>query len=216
MTIVDGLAVVRYDFNHGEVGVDYELYLYGSHNNFLSPLQFTTGDVGKKIRLGPGKVIYWDAKKELGNFKGDFSLRIKGSKYIPYVSFTNISEDLAIRRGQVFDVKWNASDKSTKVLIKLQRNGVPLSESLVVDNNGLFAWEIPSKAKAGKGYSVQISNTENALQEETSAEFSLKRKIPLVYKLVPLAVIAGTTAIVLLNNNTNESGIPEPPNAPEY
>ena len=37
MTFEDGLVVVKYDFLIGETGKDYELYLYGSHDNFYGP-----------------------------------------------------------------------------------------------------------------------------------------------------------------------------------
>lgn len=208
----DGLMVVRYDFIKGEEGVDYELYLYGSHDNFSAPLQYTTGDVGKKIKLGKGKVIYWDAKKELGNFKGDFTLKIKGTRYIPFVKFENINKDLTIKRGHTFDIRWETSEKTKSVLVKIQRYGVPIIDSKVVDNNGLFSWEIPSQAKPGKGYSIQIVDTENPLREETSDLFVIKRKIPIAYKIIPVAVLGGAAAILFLKDDP--TGIPGPPLPP--
>ena len=208
----DGLMVVRYDFIKGEDGVEYELYLFGSHDNFSAPLQYTTGDVGKKIKLGKSKIIYWDAKKELGNFKGDFTLKIRGTRYIPFVKFENINKDLAIKRGHTFDIRWETSEKTKSVLVKIQRYGVPIIDAKVVDNNGLFSWEIPSKAKPGKGYSIQIVDTENPLREETSDLFVIKRKIPIAYKIIPVAVLGGAAAILFLKDEP--TGIPGPPLPP--
>jgi hypothetical protein len=214
MTFEGGLVVVRYDFLDGEEGQDYELYLYGSHDNFVNPLQHTIGDVGKKIKIGSGKIIHWDAKKELGNFKGDISLKVKGAKYVPIVSFKNIDEDLKIKRGNVFDIKWIGAKNTDKVLLKIQRHGVPVSEPLIIDNSGSFTWEIPSNLKAGKGYSVQIMDPNNLLREETSQLFSIKRKVPLAYIIAPIAIIAGVTA-VLLTQDDPQTGIPDPPSTPE-
>ena len=214
MTFENGLVVVRYDFLKGEDGENYELYLYGSHDNFVEPLQYTTGNVGKKIRLGPGKIIYWDAKKELGVFKGDFSLKIKGTKYVPFVSYENISIDLKIKRGETFIIKWIPSTKASNVLLKIQRYGVPISEPLIVENSGIFSWDIPANMKAGKGYTVQILNTENLLKEETSVSFSVRRKVPLAYKIIPALVVVGIGAYLFTKDE--ESGIPTPPGVPEY
>lgn len=213
MTFENGMVRVSYDFLQGEEGEDYELFLYGSHDNFVEPLQYTTGDVGKKIQIGPGKIIYWDAKKELGVFKGDFSLKIKGNKYIPFVSYNNINAELKIKRGEIFIIKWTPSTKASNVLLKILRNDVPISDPLVIENSGEFSWEVSANLKAGKGYTVQILNTENLLKEETSDRFSVTRKIPLAYKIIPAIVLVGVSVVVLTKEE--ENGIPNPPGVPE-
>ena len=212
MTFEGGKVVVRYDFLVGEENENYELYLYGSHDNFSEPLQFTTGDVGKNIQIGTGKIIYWDAKKELGNFKGDFSLKIKGSIYIPLVTFENIDQELKIKRGDDFEVRWNPNTKNEKVLIKIQRNGVPIAEPLIVENSGRYNWKVPRNLKAGKGYTVQILDTKNLIKEETSESFKIRRKIPLAYKIIPAIVAAGAAAVIITNDP--DQGIPGPPAPP--
>lgn len=213
MSFEEGKVIVRYDFLEGEEGVDYELFLFGSHDNFKEPLQYTTGDVGKKVQIGTGKVIYWDAISELGNFKGDFSLKIKGSPYIPFVNFLNISSDLKIKRGESFKIDWESSEKVAQVLLKIQRNGVPISDPLIIDNSGSFNWDIPTNLKAGKGYSVQILDTKNLLREETSESFVIRRKVPLTYKIIPAALIAGTAAYFIFKQK--DEGIPGPPDPPQ-
>ena len=212
MEFEGGKVVVHYDFLKGEKDELYELYLFGSHDNFSEPLQFTTGDVGKKIRIGPDKKIYWDAKKELGNFKGDFSLKIKGSKYIPLVSFQNINSELKLRRGDEYEIRWKPNTKDKNVLFKIQRNGVSISEPFAIDNTGEYRWNIPAKLKAGNGYSVQILDEKNLMKEETSESFSVKRRIPLGLKVVP-SVFAAGVAVYLLSKDQDQ-GIPGPPAPP--
>ena len=213
MTFEDGLVVVKYDFLIGETGKDYELYLYGSHDNFYGPLQYTNGDVGKKIKVGTGKIIYWDAKKELGNFKGDFSLKIKGSEYTPFVSYININKDLKLKRGESFNINWTPSTKARNVILKIQRNGVPISDPMEVENSGTFTWLIPSNLKAGRGYTIQIVDTENLLKEETSESFSMIRKVPLTYKIIPAIAVVAVGALLL--HSDKENGIPNPPGEPQ-
>lgn len=215
MSFENGLVVVQYDFLVGEADKEYELYLYGSHDNFTNPLQYTTGDVGKKIKLGEDKKILWDAKTELGNFKGDFSLKIKGSIYTPLVQYKNIDDDLKIKRGNAYDIQWTSSVKADKLLLKIQRHGVPLIEPQVIENTGSYLWELPEKTKPGKGYSIQLSDTENLLREETSNEFSIRRKVSLTYIIAPVVVVAGVTAILLIGGPEDPNTIPLPPNTPE-
>ncbi|MCG8307911.1 MAG: GPI anchored serine-threonine rich family protein [Cytophagales bacterium] len=212
MEFREGKIIVHYDFLDGEEDEIYELYLYGSHDNFSEPLQFTTGDVGKNIRIGAGKIIYWDAKTELGNFKGDFSLKIKGSTYVPLVSFENIHPRLKIKRGEVFEIKWDVNTKDDQVLLKMQRNGVPIVEPFLIENTGSYRWEVPSKLKAGKGYSIQILDNKNLIKEETSESFSVKRSIPLALKIIPVALAAGATAYLVTKKT--DQGIPGPPAPP--
>ena len=214
ITLENDMVVVRYDFLEGEPDQVYELFLYSSHDNFQKPLQLTTGDIGKGIYIGTGKVIYWNAKQELGNFKGDISLKIKGDIYTPIVQYLNVYDNLKLKQGSQFGFQWKSNDKSDKVLLKIQRNGVPVTDPLVVDNTGTYTWTIPRDVKAGKGYSMQIADTNNLLREETSNSFSVRRKVSLAYKIIPPILIAGGIAAIFLTSSDLESEIPEPPLTP--
>ncbi len=214
MSIENDLVVVRYDFLNGEADEVYEFYLYSSHDNFQKPLQQTTGDVGKGIKTGAGKVIYWNAKKELGNFKGDLSLRIRGDKYIPIVTYQNIFQNTRIKRGSRFDIQWKPGDKSTHILFSVTRRGVPVVDPVIVENNGSFVWALPDNVSPGKGYAVRIADTNNLLREETSQSFSVARKSSLGLKMIPAALVAGGIAAILLMGSEDEDAIPQPPAVP--
>lgn len=212
MHFENGKVVVEYDFTEGEQDQPYELYLYGSHDNFKSPLQLTTGDVGKNIYPGSHKVIYWDAQKELGVFQGQISLKVKGSKYVPFVNFNPLEDKLKIVRGTSFNIQWEPMNKDKKVLVKILKNDVPVSTPKIIDNTGHYTWQVPKKSKPGNGYRVQILNTNNLLKEEKSNEFAVRRKIPMAIKIVPAALLLG--AGILLLGHQDDSGIPNPPPAP--
>ena len=214
MSMENGKVVVRYDFLDGEEDTDYEMYLYSSHDNFTSPLQLTTGDVGKHVRIGSSKVIYWDAQKELGVFKGDISLKIKGSIYEPFIEFQNISKDLKIKKGETYRFRWKKNDKTKKILLHIKRHGVPAIEPILMDNSGEFTWIVPKSTKTGKGYTIQIMDIENNLREETSKSFALKGKPTWAFIAVPAAVVAGVGIYFMTKPGETESGIPEPPTAP--
>jgi len=209
----DGIVVVRFDFLKGEPEVDYELYLYGSHDNFQNPLQQTTGDVGKGIRTGVGKVIYWNAEKELGNFKGDFSLRIKGQKYFPIVEFKNISTQLKLKRGEQYNFQWKSNIKSDRLMMTIKRNGVPVTEPSLIENTGEFLYFIPKDLKPSRDITLEIADPENLLRKETSAPFVIKRKVPLAVKIIPAVAVMGGAAFYFMNMSEDDN-IPAPPEVP--
>lgn len=213
-SVENEMIVVRYDFLNGEPDEVYEFYLYSSHDNFQKPLQQTTGDIGKGITVGPGKVIYWNAKAELGNFKGDLSLRIQGDKYVPIVSYQNIYEKTRIKRGSQFEIHWKPGDKSDKVLLSVLRRGVPVLDPLIVDNSGSFVWTLTDNVSPGKGYAVRIADTNNLLRQETSDLFSVKRRTALGFTILPAAIITGGVAALLFIGGDDESSIPLPPSVP--
>lgn len=66
--------LVTYDLVPGEADETYTISLYASHNNFRTPLARVRGDVGAGVKPGKGKRIEWDAKAEMGPFKGELTL----------------------------------------------------------------------------------------------------------------------------------------------
>src|SRR5579859_7040192 len=73
----DGKVVVTYDLVGTTADQKFSIDLFSSHDNFNLPLSKVNGDVGKNISSGTGKRIEWDAS-ELGEFKGDINLKVKG------------------------------------------------------------------------------------------------------------------------------------------
>jgi len=211
MALDNGKVTVGYDFTQGTKDVPYEFYLYCSHDNFTKPLQYAIGDIGKNIYTGRQKTIIWDAQRELGNFKGDIILKIKGSEYKPFATFINVPERLKIKRGSIYSFEWSYEKKPEKVLVKVLKNGVPVQDPEITTNTGKYVWSVPKHVKAGKGYAFQLVDPENMLRQESSHEFTISRKIPLGYIIVPAAIV-GVSAIFLLG--PNEEGIPEPPSVP--
>ena len=207
-----GKVVVNYTFAKGTPDENYELYLYGSHDNFTRPMQQTIGDIGKNIRPGGQKIIYWDANRELGNFKGDLILKVQGGKYTPFVSYENTPPDLKIKRGSYYTFEWKHDKTPEKILLNILRNNVPVQESVLMDNTGKFMWSVPTNQKAGGGYQVEIIDTNNHLRRETSENFVVRRKIPLGLKLLPLVIVGGTALV--LTSDTDAGGIPDPPPPP--
>ncbi len=210
MTQENGKVRLEYDFIQNDSNIPYELYLYSSHDNFTKPLQLASGDVGKNVYPGLNKTIIWDGAGELGNFKGEVILKIKGSVYKPFVTYINVPDRLTIKRGSIYTFEWSYDKKPEKVMLKILRKGVPVDDPKIIDNLGKYVWSVPKNTPTGKGYSLQLSDPENLIREESSHSFIIKRKVPLGFIGVPAAII-GTAAVLLF---LPENGIPEPPSAP--
>jgi hypothetical protein len=207
------LIVVRYDFEQGDPDQRYEFYLYSSHNNYQSPLQKVTGDVGPGIRPGSGKIMYWDAKQELGNFKGNLNLKIKGDTYVPIVEFQNFASGQTPRKGKTMDIEWSTECEDINEIQIEILCGDDIVATCTAPNDGSYTWSIPKKIKKGKAYRVKISEIDNQLRCESSQEFQIKSKTPTWIKVVPAAAVVGTAAI-LLGTNGSQQVIAEPPGLP--
>ncbi|MCZ6521933.1 MAG: hypothetical protein O6848_10610, partial [Bacteroidetes bacterium] len=94
--------IINYDLL-GEAEESYFITVFSSQNGFTDPLQFVTGDVGEEISPGTGKIVIWDARQELGDFRGNLRIRIR-ARLVPIISFENIPPGL--KRGKVNEIKW--------------------------------------------------------------------------------------------------------------
>jgi hypothetical protein len=208
----NGKVNIHYDLVECQDGVPYEIYVYSSHDNYQKPLVHVTGDAGKNVYGGFGKLIYWDAQKELGHFKGEIQVSIKGRPYVPFVQFSNITDGLALKRGNTFPIKWQTSEAVDKVKLELYKGDFQIRETITIENSGSYNWVVPKDLKPGNDYRLHIESPKDLTREEFSKTFKIKRKVPTVLKIIPAAVLAGGV-IYLLNQkeSAQTGGIPDPP-----
>src|SRR5688572_12735677 len=83
--------IVHYDLEDSNPNNEYQISLFSSQNNFAAALAKVTGDVGGEIKAGNGKKIIWNAKEELGAYKGKLSLEVRGKVFIPVAKFSSLS-----------------------------------------------------------------------------------------------------------------------------
>ena len=213
----NGLIAVHYDLMGGEPNELYEFYLYGSHDNYTVPLIEVSGDIGSGVVVGRDKIIYWDARKEFGNFKGDVNLRVIGGKYVPLVEFQNFESQLKVKRGKSYNLQWLNNTDSEKIYFELLRDGQPYLNRVLIPNTGNYNWFIANKMKVGR-YRIRLSDVENPLKGEISGEFEVKRKIPLGVKFIPIVIAGGATYMLVSNGDSepNEETIGDPPTTPPF
>lgn len=181
--------IVTYDISSDFPGDKYDIALYASSNNFSSPLQRVTGDVGRGQAEGKGKRIEWDAKNELGNYKGELSFEVRAEVI---AAFALKHEVISAKRGKSIQLDWRGGAKNQDVKIELLKEGVVQGVVGTVSNNGTYNWAIASSEKTGVGYQLRFVNGKEIV---TTQPFSIKHKIPMVVKVLPLVAVGIIVAL---------------------
>jgi len=181
--------IITYDIIEALTGDRYDVQIYASHNNFSAPLQRVRGDVGNKLLPGTTKRIEWDAKAELRNFKGELTFEIRAD----VVGILILKEPVTnIKRGKSLSLAWRGGAKNQDVKVELLKAGTVQSTLATVGNNGSYQWMVPKKQKTGKDYQLRLASGKEVVTSET---FSIKSKIPLVVKLLPLVAVGAVIGL---------------------
>jgi hypothetical protein len=80
-----------------------------------------------------------------------------------------------------------------------------------VANTGRYKMVLPTNVKPGKNYKFKISDTKNKDEVVYTAPFQIKRKVPLMLKVIPLIGLGGLV-YVLTGGTDSPKRIPDPVN----
>jgi len=208
--IQDGKVAVTYDILGAKANQKFNIELYGSQNNFSSPLTSVAGDVGKDITGGAGKKIVWNASEELDDYKGEMNFRVKGSLMPVAFVFQFPAERSSIRRGKKTSLKWEGGIASQKVKLELFKGSERIDAIAETNNIGTYTWTVPKNLEKGN-YTLKITSG----QENVSSQpFAIKSKIPFALKVLPVLVLGGAVAALSGGGSkgTPASDLPVAPN----
>ncbi len=193
MEMAGDKVVIHYDLDDSNPGHEYQLNLYASNSNFATALTKVSGDVGNEIKPGTDHKIVWAMRDELGPYKGRISLEVRGKMYIPFVKLTNFAINQSYKRGKTYELGMKAGN-SNPIHVELYKGGQRVSGEMNHPNSGLYALSIPSSAKPGKDYRLKITDSKNGDEVIYSPVFSVKPKIPLLFKVVPVLAVGALVA----------------------
>jgi len=198
--------VVHYNLDDGaNSNRQFLVQLYSSQDNFTTPLTRVSGDFGTEVSAGFDKKIVWDITKELGAFKGDIALELRGRVYVPFVKIKDIDEGQVFKHGRNYPLNWTSGNLSGTVNIELfNSEGERLWGENNVANVGKFDWFIPGNIKKGNNYKLKFTNTRDRNDVVYSPSFVIRPRIPLLVKVAAAAVVFGATGI-LVNGKKSES-----------
>jgi len=201
-------VVVHYNIDDGANSKrQFLVQLFSSQDNFTTPLTRVSGDVGTDIAAGIDRRITWDITKELGAFKGDVSLELRGRVYVPFAMIQSISADQVFKRGKNYPLNWKSGNLSGQVHIELfNENDERIWGENNVSNVGKYDWFIPSGVKKGKNYRLKFTNARDRNDIVYSDPFTIKPRIPFLVKVGGVLVVGAAVQFLLLKKDNPESG----------
>ncbi|MFN3840709.1 MAG: Ser-Thr-rich GPI-anchored membrane family protein [Cyclobacteriaceae bacterium] len=212
--------IVHYDLETSNPNHEFTISLFSSKDNFSAPLTKVTGDVGNEIKPGKDKRIIWDVVAELGSFKGDLELEVRGKIFVPFMRLTNFDTSKKYKRGKSYPLTWTSGNMGGQIDIELYDGQTRVNSDRGVSNSGKFEWVIPGSVKPGSNYRLKFTDTKNREEVIFTKEFKIVPKTPMAAKaLIGLAVVGGGVAAAMAGGGggggtSPANNLPGPPNPP--
>ncbi|HQQ96305.1 MAG TPA: Ser-Thr-rich GPI-anchored membrane family protein [Cyclobacteriaceae bacterium] len=199
---------VYYDLVDSVAARTYTVSVFSSQDNFVTALDKVSGDVGLEVRPGRNRKITWRAKEALGgDFTGKVGLEVRGRLYIPFVRLDGLNT--TFKRLRPTAITWTGGTQQNILNFDLYRGEEKITSFPNIANVGNYTMTIPSTVKPGSGYRFKITDTKNKDQIVYSPPFAVKRKVSLLLKAVPVALLGGAV-FVLTSGNKGPQNIPDP------
>lgn len=209
--LLEQSIVVHYDLLDTARNKAYVIYAYSSKDQFLNPLQKVSGDVGPEIRPGKNKRLEWRAKEELGDtFEGGVEIEIRGRLYVPFIRIENLSQGVSVRRGVKKKLVWSGG-RTQYLNFNLVRDEKIIETITNIPNTREYDLLLPTSIKPGKNYYFIVTDSKIKDQVYKSNMFHVKRKVPLLLKVVPGAAIVAAALLLAPKSKNRELEKPLPP-----
>lgn len=122
------------------------------------------------------------------------------------ISIVEVSQRSSYKRGSTLEMAWVGGSPSDKLNVELLRDSIvqqKISENLI--NTQKFSWSIPISIKPGDNYVVRVSKVESGEIISMTQPFIIKRKIPLLLKVIPIAAIGAVFVVVATGSDSSTS-----------
>lgn len=210
----DDDVVINYSLSDTVPGRSFSVNLYASRDNYINPLTQITGDHGLEVSAGNDKTVRWHAKKELGdNFNGAVSVEVRARVYVPFIQVDKIG---TTKRGKQKEVTWRGGTRQNILNFELlNAKGERVHVVPNISNSGHTSLFIPPDVKPGKNYKFRVVDSKNKDQVVRTEPFAIKRKMPMVLYVIPVAVLGGVVSLLSSSGGDSPGEIPGPPNPPD-
>lgn len=194
--------VVHYDLRDANPSNTYQLKLYSSRDNFMSPLTGVTGDVGDEVHSGSSRKMEWAIADEFGPYKGKLALEIRGRVFVPFVKVIDFGNGQSFKRGKSYNLQLKAGS-SSPIHVELFKGNQRIDGDMNHPNSGSYLLSIPANAKTGNDYRLKITDSRSNDEVVYTPMFSVKPKVPLVVKVLPVVAV-GAVVVLLGGGSKNE------------
>ena len=198
---------IYYDLIDSVSSRTYSIDLYSSKDNFVSRLEKVSGDHGLEVKPGGNHKLTWAAKEELGaDFEGKVGLEVRGRLYIPFVRLEGLGK--IFKRDRPYQITWTGGTQQNILNFDLYKGEEKVHQFPNIANVHQTEIIIPTSVKPGNDYHFKITDSKNKDQIVNTPTFSIKRKVPLLVKVAPFAIIGAI--IATLPKPASSDGIPDP------
>lgn len=178
-----------YDLADTAKGRFYTVNLYSSRDNFINPLQRLKGDVGIEVVPGSARKIEINALEEFGAaFTGKVAFELRAKVFIPFIRMEGFVGK-KFKRGKPYEIHWTGGRPQNVLNFDLYRGEEKISTFPNIPNAGKYNLVFPTDTKTGSNYHFRVSDSKNRDEVINTSKFSVRRKIPLLYLILPAPVI---------------------------
>ena len=194
---------ITFDLIDDAGGQTFDVQLFSSHNNYTTPLLYVSGDIGEEVSPGTGKKVIWEAKKELGEYKGEIYLEIRGITTPPFVRILTPNAADKFKPGKTTEIRWD-SDVTGNIRIDLYEGRNRISTIATTQNTGRFNWTLSKKLSKGDNYRLVFTSDSKPGKRVESEQFVVAKGVPIWLVVAGVAVVGGVVGVIV-------SGGEEPP-----
>lgn len=129
-------------------------------------------------------------------------------------TFINPSKSSSFKRGKSYQIIWRGNGNTKPVKLELMKDGNVIDALNARTTSRSYEWMVPVNLDLGDDYQMKISNINNNENFLLSTPFTIKRKIPLLVKIVPLVGVAAVTGYLLFSpseEGPKDEILPGPP-----
>ncbi|MEX1240545.1 MAG: Ser-Thr-rich GPI-anchored membrane family protein [Cyclobacteriaceae bacterium] len=201
---------LHYSLQDTTVNRYYTINLYTSRDNFLNPVQKIKGDVGIEVPPGNNRKIEVNVRDEFGpDFEGKLAFELRAKVYIPFIRITSFTEYKKFKRGKPYEIQWSGGRPQNVLNFDLFKGDQKVHTFPGIPNGGKYTMLFPMNTKPGDDYRFRISDSKNKDEVVNFGTFSIRRKVPLLFKVLPAAAIGGVSYILLQPEEECADCLPE-------
>jgi hypothetical protein len=176
-------------------GRHYTVNLYSSRDNFINPIQHIRGDAGIEVLPGSNRKIEVNIKDEFGaEFDGKLAFELRAKVYIPFIRLHGFGDFKKFKRGKPYEIQWSGGRPQNVLNFDLYKGDQKVHTFSGIPNGGKYTILFPMDTKPANNYFFRISDSKNKDEVVNTVPFAVKRKVPILLKVIPVFAIAGVAS----------------------
>lgn len=205
---------ITYDITGVPANQKFRISVYGSHNNYSTPLTQVSGDIND-VTPGTNKKIVWNARGEMVEYNGDVTFELRAD---PIVASLAVKTPTGVKKGKTTTITYEGVAPGENVKLELVKSGVVVNQIGTTTDQFKYAWTVPADVDKASDYQVRLTA---GSRTTTSGSFAIKPKSKAWMYIVPAVVVTGVVVFLVAKpkkgggTNGDENDLPLPPDPNE-